>query len=52
VLLAPAPTVLGTDGRTMRKSARNALELRDNARANEIADRPLADVRDLMGMRY
>ncbi|QJW37711.1 tryptophan--tRNA ligase [Cellulosimicrobium protaetiae] len=30
VLLAPAPTVLGTDGRKMSKSAGNALELRDD----------------------
>ena len=30
VLLAPAPTVLGTDGRKMSKSAVNALELRDD----------------------
>ena len=30
VLLAPAPTVLGTDGSKMSKSAGNALELRDD----------------------
>ncbi|MBD5785484.1 tryptophan--tRNA ligase [Cellulosimicrobium terreum] len=30
VLLAPAPTILGTDGRKMSKSAGNALELRDD----------------------